>query len=118
MFLDPAVWAPSVRDARGEGRHNPHVVNPATNRLERLDLSNALLGNGLEGPRLYDNAPPRRVEEGPINVDLTGQARGACTACDRCRGYERNERLAENENDLEVLRCRHCGCQSYQHQAI
>lgn len=122
IYLDPSVWAPSVdENSRGPAYagtfEERHVRNPRTGRLERLSLANALLGGdavaagqGVETPFRPEHAAP--------NVDLTGQIRGRCTSCTRCTGYERLDRNADNENDVEVLRCTRCGCQNHRHEAL
>lgn len=91
--------------------------NPRTGRLEQLSLSNTLLGGDgvAAGHRVETRFRPE--QEAP-NVDLTGQVRGRCTSCVRCTGYERLDRHADKENDIDVLRCARCGCQSHQHEAI
>ena len=122
IYLDPAVWGPPVQEERRSQRSAAptHVLNPHTNRLEQLALANALLNDNPAGagagPRL--DGPVPRPEEQPINMDLTGQVRGRCTACTRCAGYTRREELAANENDLDALRCARCGCQSHEHEAV
>mmetsp|Transcript_2235 Transcript_2235/g.7095 ORF Transcript_2235/g.7095 Transcript_2235/m.7095 type:complete len:424 (-) Transcript_2235:752-2023(-) len=122
IYLDPAVWAPEVNEnSRGPAyagtQEENYVRNPRTGRLEQLSLANALLGNDAvaAGRRVE---VPLRPEQAPPNVDLTGQVRGQCTSCIRCTGYERLERYADNENDVEILRCARCGCQSHQHEAL
>ena len=97
-----------------------HVVNPATNRVEQLALSNALLRQnpGDAGRRGPDDGFEQPMAEQPINVDITGMPRGRCRGCERCDGYVRQDRPAENQNDLEVLRCRRCGCQAHEHEGL
>jgi len=91
------------------------VHNPRTGRLERLDLSNALLGP--DRPQ-HPEVGIQRPEYAAINVDLIGQARGRCLACSACGGYERQAQHAANENDVEVLRCARCGCQNDAHEQL
>ena len=119
ICLDPSVWAPDpdeIGAARGRRTgHDPrrHIVNPTTRRLERLDLSNALLSNEVAPPGEDD-----RLEEGPENVDLLGIVRGRCRGCTQCDAYARPDRPAANHNDVEVLNCRRCGCPSHQHHQL
>lgn len=126
IFLDPHVWAQSEEDeaamrrARGRDRH---VLNPATNRVEALGLGNALVAEADRMPGgaaddVEEAMAARHAREGPVNVDLLGTARGACRGCTRCDGYERQERGAENQNDVDVLNCRRCGCGAHLHDAI
>ena len=105
IFLDPLVWAPPR-----------HVRNPRTGRLERLDLSNAL--HAPAAVPLDPYGPVGRPEHAPINVDLIGAVRGRCLSCANCDGYVRQEQGAANENDLDVLRCARCGCQSHEHEEL
>ena len=129
VWLDPALWAEPAPPSE-------YRTNPNTRRLERLELGNALLGRGgvrEGGGAAADLPPPRDPREeidAPPNVDLLGQARGGCTGCARYPGYERREpglgggdgvdggdpRWAEN--DVEVLRCRRCGCFNHEHAVI
>ena len=133
VWLDPALWAEPAPPSE-------YRTNPNTRRLERLELGNALLGRGgvrEGGGAAADLPPPRDPREeidAPPNVDLLGQARGGCTACTRCPGYERREpgrgggggggdggdggapRWAEN--DVEMLRCRRCGCFNHEHAVV
>jgi len=123
IYLDPAVWAPEVgEDYRGPAfsgtAQERYVSNPRTGRLEPLTLGNALVGTSdsvAAGERVQQ---PLRPEHAPPNVDLMGVVRGACTRCTSCTGFERLQRHAENENDVDVLRCARCGCQSMHHQAL
>lgn len=106
---------------RGAGVDGQHVLNPATNRLERLGLANALLeanarAGGEEADERWEDEPPGPQQ--PINVDLIGTVRGRCHGCDRCDGYQRGFRDAENPNDTDVLRCARCGCQAHEHEAL
>ena len=86
------------------------VLNPRTSRLEPLALNNVFLGDS--------RSTLDRPDQLPINVDLTGQIRGRCRACTVCGGYERHQQHAANENDIEVLRCARCGCQSNEHEPL
>lgn len=117
IFLDPEVWAPPVAEARHEGGRNPHVLNPRTNRLERLEIGNALLADEPPGANAALD-PDHRPEWSPINVDLIGTVRGRCTGCTRCPGYERRREPAASQNDTDALKCARCGCDSHQHEAI
>ena len=123
IYLDPNVWAVTPEEEAERRRaRGTHVLNPATNRLERLDLSTALLGAGAGGHTPLNPlaaAPP--VEEQPANVDLIGTARGRCRGCQRCAGYVRRpviEGEMENQNDLTVLNCHHCGCAATEHEPL
>ena len=121
IYLDPHVWALSPEEEEERRRERgTHVLNRATNRLERLELGTALLGDGAGGGALAadPNRPPQRIEEQPVNVDLLGAVRGACLGCDRCDGYVRAARHADNENDLAVLNCARCGCACTQHREL
>ena len=126
IYLDPHVWARTEAEDRAERRargHDRHVRNPATNRMEPLHLGNALVAqaDGAQGGAIADfeeGRDARHVMEGPVNVDLMGTVRGRCRGCTRCEGYERQERDAENPNDVEVLNCRRCGCGSHEHEAL
>ena len=132
VWLDPALWAEPAPPSE-------YRTNPNTRRLERLELGNALLGRGgvREGGGAAADLPPprdpREETDAPPNVDLLGVVRGGCTACARCPGYERREpglgggdggdgggdgapRWAEN--DVEVLRCRWCGCFNHEHAEL
>ncbi len=135
VWLDPSVWAEDAPPSE-------YRTNPYTRRRERLGLGNALLGHGgvrAGGAAAADRPAPRPEEEAPteqpLNVDLLGQARGGCTACARCPGFERRELRARPllgpgaaeagadaprwaENDVEVLRCQRCGCFSHQHESV
>lgn len=119
IFLDPSVWAVSEEeDTRRRRARGTHVLNPATNRLERLDLGTALLGAGAGG-HLDANplAPPPRVDEQPDNLDLLGQARGGIAGV--CDGYVRRPpENAENENDTTILNCARCGRPCTEHEAL
>ena len=120
IFLDPTVWAVTEEEEEERRRQRgTHVLNPATNRLERLEITNALLGEGAGGHTPLDpNAPQQPQENQPINVDLLGTARGRCNGCERCEGYVRREVLPENANDVTVLTCARCGCGCERHEAI
>jgi len=118
IWMDPAIWAPDPDEAdRRRGAAPRRVLNPRSNRVEPLDLSNALLGAGAAGGA---QAMERGAhdEDAPRNIDITGQAWGRCTACERCPGYTRRLEPAENPNDVEALRCSRCGCQSHQHERL
>ena len=121
IFLDPNVWAvDEAEDERRRRARGTHVLNPATNRLERLDLGTALLGAGAGGHLdANPNAPAPLFEQQPDNLDLLGAARGRCTGCTRCEGYVRRPpEAAENENDVTVLNCARCGCPCNLHQRL
>ena len=134
VWLDPALWAEPAPPSE-------YRTNPNTRRLERLELGNALLGRGgvREGGGAAADLPPprdpREETDAPPNVDLLGVARGGCTACARCPGFERRELRARPllgpgaaeagadaprwaENDVEVLRCQRCGCFSHEHESV
>lgn len=190
IYLDPAVWAPTPDDLehRGSGRGS-HVLNPRrwccralaalcqqllrarrlscrSNRVEALDLSNALLGAGAAGGRQARPGLLRRLRSLPFASlapcllgrrwrwartrrtrratstsrgrrglvgaesasrlslslpqfrSLPQQAWGRCTACERCRGYERRLEPAANHNDVDALRCARCGCQGHVHERL
>lgn len=122
IFLDPEVWAPPVENARGGG---DFVLNPASERLERLALSNALLrrppgalaglgGDGGDGRRAPAAGGAQRA---PINVDHMGMVRGRCTSCPQCTGFERQDAPA-SENDLTGFCCARCGCEGAAHELL
>ncbi len=70
-------------------------------------------------PRFQYRAPATELQPPrPSHTDADPQVRGRCTSCVRCTGYERLERHAENENDVDVLRCARCGCMSHRHEPI
>lgn len=126
IYLDPHVWARTEEEDKAERRargRGTHVVNRATNRVEALGLENALIAgaDGAVGDAMVDLEEARvarHVMEGPINVDLLGTVRGRCRGCTRCDGYVRQDRDADNPNDVAVLNCRRCGCGCQQHEAL
>ena len=124
IYLDPLVWAPPVEQTLSAGRPS-HVRNPATGRMERMDLSNALL---REAPRVGGEERAVPVEEQPPNVDFLGQVRGRCLheGC-TCAGFVRREHEVDEEgnrvggwveNDRAMLRCGRCDCECHEHAPI
>jgi len=79
IFLDPAVWAPSVAEnTRGPAYagtpEERYVRNPRTGRLEQLSLANAFLGGDTVAAGQQIETPFRPEQAAP-NVDLIGIVR-------------------------------------------
>ena len=106
-------------DEERRRQRGTHVLNPATNRLERLGLGTALLGAGAGG-HVDPNplAPQPHRDERPQNVDELGVARGRCLGCENCEGYTRRDVDPQNPNDVEALNCRRCGCACHRHEQL